>query len=132
MAIRHLAHMKICNSLTFSDDLEEQCEDALFEVCDARERYPLLCAEELEKCLRLTTEIQTIKVVPNIKVYHDIEPQTEEQNALLNIASKKQNIPYKHQGTQLKKMLNKIDNLKMVIEQIEKEKFCEINKLFHT
>nr|XP_050867994.1 uncharacterized protein LOC127072031 isoform X5 [Vespula vulgaris] len=98
MAIRHLAHMKICNSLTFSDDLEEQCEDALFEVCDARERYPLLCAEELEKCLRLTTEIQTIKVVPNIKVYHDIEPQTEEQNALLNIASKKQNIPYKHQG----------------------------------
>lgn len=70
--------------------------------------------------------------MPNIKVYHDIEPQTEEQNALLNIASKKQNIPYKHQGTQLKKMLNKIDNLKMVIEQIEKEKFCEINKLFHT
>lgn len=67
----------------------------------------------------------------NLKTYQDIQPLTEEQNALLNIASKKQNVPYKHQGMQLKKMLNKIDNLKMVVEQIEKEKFCEINKLFH-
>lgn len=40
-----------------SDDLEQQCEDALFEVCDARERYPLQCAKELENCIKLTNEI---------------------------------------------------------------------------
>lgn len=39
------------------DDLEQQCEDALFEVCDARERYPLQCAKELENCIKLTNEI---------------------------------------------------------------------------
>jgi len=40
-----------------SDDLEQQCEEALFEVCDARERYPLQCAKELENCIKLTNEI---------------------------------------------------------------------------
>lgn len=44
--------------LTFNlDDLEEQCEDVVFEVCDARERYPLQCAKEFEKCIKLTNEI---------------------------------------------------------------------------
>lgn len=40
-----------------SDDLEQQCEEAVFEVCDARERYPLQCAKELENCIKLTNEI---------------------------------------------------------------------------
>lgn len=40
-----------------SDDLEQQCEEALFEVCDARERYPLQCTKELENCIKLTNEI---------------------------------------------------------------------------
>lgn len=45
-------------SLIFnSDDLEQQCEDAVFNVCDARERYPLQCTKELEKCIKLTNEI---------------------------------------------------------------------------
>jgi len=39
------------------DDLEQQCEDAVFELCDARERYPLQCARELERCIKLTNEI---------------------------------------------------------------------------
>lgn len=39
------------------DDLEQQCEDALFELCDARERYPLRCAEELQKCIQLKNDI---------------------------------------------------------------------------
>ncbi|KAI4490338.1 hypothetical protein M0802_010715 [Mischocyttarus mexicanus] len=115
-----------------SDDLEEQCENAVFEVCDARERYPFLCAEELEKCIRLTNEIQTVKVVQNIKEFNDIEPLTEEQKVILYNTSKNENVPYKREGMILKKMNNKIDNLKMIIEQIEKEKFCEINKLLNT
>lgn len=40
-----------------SDDLEQQCEDSLFEVCDSRERYPQQCATELEKCIKLANEI---------------------------------------------------------------------------
>ncbi|KAK2580213.1 hypothetical protein KPH14_012473 [Odynerus spinipes] len=114
------------------DDLEEQCEDALFQVCDARERYPMLCAEELEKCIKLTNEIHTIKVVSKTKEFKDLPPLNEEQSIILNNASKKQNVSYEHQDMQLKKMLDKINNLNMIIEQIEKEKFCEINKLFHT
>ena len=39
------------------DDLEQQCEDVLFDLCDTRERYPLLCAKELEKFIKLTNEI---------------------------------------------------------------------------
>ena len=40
-----------------SVDLEEQCEDVVFELCDARERYPLLCVKELQKFIKLTNEI---------------------------------------------------------------------------
>ncbi|XP_011689573.1 PREDICTED: uncharacterized protein LOC105451066 [Wasmannia auropunctata] len=40
-----------------TDELEQQCEDAVFELCDARERYPLQCARELERCIKLTNEI---------------------------------------------------------------------------
>jgi len=39
------------------DDLEQQCEDAVFELSDVRERYPLQCASELESCIKLTNEI---------------------------------------------------------------------------
>lgn len=38
-------------------DLEQKCEDALFDLCDTRERLPVKCADELEKTLRLTTQI---------------------------------------------------------------------------
>lgn len=49
-----------------SDDLEQQCEEALFEVCDARERYPLQCAKELENCIKLTNEICVSTICRNI------------------------------------------------------------------
>lgn len=49
-----------------SDDLEQQCEEALFEVCDARERYPLQCAKELENCIQLTNEICVSIICKNI------------------------------------------------------------------
>ncbi|XP_015178185.1 PREDICTED: uncharacterized protein LOC107067310 [Polistes dominula] len=113
-------------------DLEEQCEDAIFEVCDARERYPMLCAEELEKCIRLTNEIQTAKVVQNIKKFNDIEPLTEEQNVILYKESNKQNYPFKCKGVVIKRMKCKFDNLKMVVEQLKREKYCDINKLLNS
>ena len=47
------------------DDLEQQCEDVLFDLCDTRERYPLLCAKELEKFIKLTNEIHV-----NINALH--------------------------------------------------------------
>lgn len=117
---------------TISDDLEEQCEEALFEVCDARERYPILCAEELEKCIRLTNEIQTTKVVQNIKKFRDIEPLTEEQKVLSYNASKKQNYQFKPKDKVMKRMKCRLDNLKMVVEQLKREKFLDINKLLNS
>lgn len=114
------------------DDLEEQCEDALFQVCDARERYPVLCARELEKCIKLTNEIHSVKVVSTTKEFKDIPPLKNDQNAFLNVTQKKQTKSYEHQKIQLENMLDKINNLNMTVEQIEKEKFCEINKLFCT
>ncbi|XP_014609829.1 PREDICTED: uncharacterized protein LOC106789829 [Polistes canadensis] len=113
-------------------DLEEQCEEAVFEVCDARERYPILCAEELEKCIRLTNEIQTTKVVQNIKKFHDIKPLTEEQKVLSCNALKKQNYPFKRKNKVIKSIKSRIDNLKMVVEQLEREKLFDINKLLNS
>lgn len=39
------------------DDLEQECEDAVFEVCDARERFPIRCINELTDCIKLENEI---------------------------------------------------------------------------
>lgn len=49
-----------------SDDLEQECEEAVFEVCDARERYPIQCAKELENCIKLTNEICVGIICKNI------------------------------------------------------------------
>lgn len=114
------------------DSLEEQCENAVFLVCDARERYPVLCAEELVNCIRLTNEINTVKVISKTKEFKDIQHLEEEQSRLLNTISTKKNISYEQQNLELKKMLDKIDNLHKIVEQIEKEKSCEINKLFYS
>lgn len=53
-----------CKSLTLTfiiaeeaDDLEQQCEDAVFQICCTRERYSVRCANQLEKYLDLKTKI---------------------------------------------------------------------------
>lgn len=47
----------------FLDDLEEQCQEALFEVCDARERYPRQCADVLKKCIQLKNDIHVMNIL---------------------------------------------------------------------
>lgn len=44
----------------FLDNIEQQCEDAVFEVCDARERYPSRCADELQKSIKLKNNMNVM------------------------------------------------------------------------
>lgn len=157
-----------------SDDLEQQCENVLFEVCDARERYPLQCAKELEKCIKLTNEInvsalsqmcvitafityllllllfycivllfistfmgiyllQTVKVITKPTKSLDVPIFMNEQFAT-QFATLQEDLSktvelLKSQEHKMKVMIDKIDNLKVVLDQIKRDKSCEINKL---
>ncbi|XP_031833649.1 uncharacterized protein LOC116427443 [Nomia melanderi] len=107
------------------DDLEQQCEDALFELCDARERYPLKCAKEFRKCIQLKNEIQMTSVIQKSNVIDD----TLEQSVHVNGNFNKKEVCFEYFDYKLQNIINKLDNLKAVKEQINREKTCEINKL---
>ncbi|XP_032664675.1 uncharacterized protein LOC116841166 [Odontomachus brunneus] len=111
------------------DDLEKQCEDAVFEVCDARERFPLLCAEELNKCIKLTNEIQMTRVLTEKVKTLDVPTFTDERYAILEKDLSILTCLLKTQENKLQMMIDKIDNLKTTLEQIKKDKLCEMNKL---
>ena len=111
------------------DDLEQQCEDAVFNVCDARERYPLQCTKELEKCIKLTNEICMAKVlvepikIPNLPSFTNkhstaFEKNLSEATELLKIQEHK-----------LQVMIDKINNLTAVLDQIKRDELGTINKL---
>ncbi|XP_070167656.1 uncharacterized protein [Polyergus mexicanus] len=111
------------------DDLEQQCEDVLFEVCDARERYPLQCAKELENCIKLTNEICMAKVlVKPIKV-PDLPPFTNKQSTMFEKNLSEATELLKTQEHKLQIMIDKIENLTSVLDQIKRDKLCDINKL---
>lgn len=140
------------------DDLEQQCEDAVFEVCDARERYPLQCAKELEKCIELTNEIY-VRTLYRTDSYHfvfylpvfitvfitglfqmmrilakpakvlDVPSFTNEQSAIFQKNFSEVAEFLKSQEHKLQTMINKIDNLTATLNQIKKDKLCEVNKL---
>ncbi|XP_076234882.1 uncharacterized protein LOC143179498 isoform X2 [Calliopsis andreniformis] len=112
------------------DDLEQQCEDALFELCDARERYPQRCADELQKCIQLKNNIHMIKVCQKSSLI-DTVPVLE-QNVNFHDKFNEKEIHFEHLDCKLQNIMNKLDNLKAVMEQIEREKTCEINKLLKT
>ncbi|XP_051169287.1 uncharacterized protein LOC127286752 [Leptopilina boulardi] len=42
------------------ENLENECEDLVDELSDMRQRYPAYCSYKLEKCLKLTREINTM------------------------------------------------------------------------
>ncbi|XP_029174117.1 uncharacterized protein LOC114942836 [Nylanderia fulva] len=110
------------------DELEQQCEDAVFEVCDARERYPLQCAKELEKCIKLTNEMCMTKVlvkpiISNLPSFTNKHPTELEKN--LSEATELLKI----QEHKLQVMIDKIDNLTAVVEQIKSDKLSDVNKL---
>ncbi|XP_003705254.2 uncharacterized protein LOC100879420 [Megachile rotundata] len=104
-------------------NLEQQCEDALFELCDARERYPMECANELEKCIKLKTDIHMMKV----SIKSNTIDYVDHKNCNINVNEKK--ISFKHLDHKLQNMTNKLDNLKAVMDQIEREKVSWTHKL---
>ncbi|XP_011342628.1 uncharacterized protein LOC105282391 [Ooceraea biroi] len=110
------------------DDLEQQCEDALFEACDARERYPLQCVKELETCIKLTNEICMTKVFTKLVNNLDVPSFTNEYSTL-NQEFSEANKLLKMQEHKLQVMINKIENLTAVVDQIKRDKLSEIKKL---
>ncbi|XP_012272307.1 uncharacterized protein LOC105695372 [Orussus abietinus] len=114
------------------DELEEQCEDAVLEVCDARERYPVQCADELTKCLKLRTAICVEPVA--LKSIDSLETAmlSEEQKGYIKMLQ--ENVKYNKLCMQadLNKLANvadKVNDLKNILEQIENDKQGEISKL---
>ncbi|KYN29228.1 Tetratricopeptide repeat protein 30A [Trachymyrmex cornetzi] len=94
-----------------SDDLEQQCEDVVFELCDARERYPLLCAKELEKFIKLTNEIHMMKVLVKPVKILDVPSFTNEHSAMLKKNFLETTELLKTQEHKLQVMIDKINNL---------------------
>ncbi|KAG5312090.1 TT30A protein, partial [Acromyrmex insinuator] len=93
------------------DDLEQQCEDVVFELCDARERYPLLCAKELEKLIKLTNEIHMMKVLVKPAKILDVPSFTNEHSAMLKKNLLETTELLKTQEHKLQVMIDKINNL---------------------
>ncbi|XP_014471086.1 PREDICTED: uncharacterized protein LOC106742547 [Dinoponera quadriceps] len=112
-----------------SDQLEQQSEDAVFEVCDARERFPMLCATELGKCIKLTNEIYMTKVLTEQAKTLDMSSLMGERYTILEKDLSIINGLLKAQENKLRVMMDKIDNLKAALEQIKRDNLCEINRL---
>ncbi|XP_011142694.1 uncharacterized protein LOC105185126 [Harpegnathos saltator] len=113
-------------------DQEQQCEDAVFEVCDARERFPQLCAGELENCIKLTNEIYMTKVLTKQVKTLDMSFLTDGRYTILEKDLSMVIGLLKMQDNGLQAMIDKIDNLKTTLEQIKKDKLCEINRLLRS
>ncbi|XP_018345932.1 PREDICTED: tetratricopeptide repeat protein 30A [Trachymyrmex septentrionalis] len=92
-------------------DLEEQCEDVVFELCDARERYPLLCVKELQKFIKLTNEIHMMKVLVKPAKILDVPSFTNEHSAMLKKNFLETTELLKTQEHKLQVMIDKINNL---------------------
>ncbi|XP_012055373.1 PREDICTED: uncharacterized protein LOC105618443 [Atta cephalotes] len=111
------------------DDLEQQCEDVLFDLCDTRERYPLLCAKELEKFIKLTNEIHMMKVLVKPAKILDVPSFTKEHSAMLKKNFLKTTELLKTQEHKLQVMIDKINNLTITLDQIKRDKLSDMNKL---
>ncbi|KYQ55813.1 hypothetical protein ALC60_05312 [Trachymyrmex zeteki] len=112
-----------------SDDLEQQCEDVVFELCDARERYPLLCAKELEKCIKLTNEIHMTKVLVKPVKILNVPSFSNEHSAMLKKNCLEITELLKTQEHKLQVMIDKINNLTVILDQIKRDKLSDMNKL---
>ncbi|XP_076667170.1 uncharacterized protein LOC143368382 [Andrena cerasifolii] len=107
------------------DDLEEQCQEALFEVCDARERYPRQCADVLQKCIQLKNDIHMMKVSQTSKPVF-------ERSVHFNIELNENELCFERLDDKLQDIADKLDNLKAVADQIERERTYEMNKLLRS
>ncbi|XP_078035041.1 uncharacterized protein LOC144469041 [Augochlora pura] len=112
------------------DDLEQKCEDALYELCDARERYPLKCAIAFRKCIQLKNEIQMMNVAQKTNIINNVSlVDNVEQVIDFNGNFNNEKVSFKHLDIKLKNVINALNNLKAVKNQNEYEKSCKTNIL---
>ncbi|XP_011306675.1 uncharacterized protein [Fopius arisanus] len=111
-------------------DLEQECEDVVFELCDTRERYPQKCAEELSKSLRLRTQINSAPVI--LKSSGALSPSkiTDEQLEFFGTL-----VATNHVDNQelfkihLDNLLRTAKDLKTVVEQVRGSADCTIENI---
>ncbi|XP_076165579.1 uncharacterized protein LOC143145761 isoform X2 [Ptiloglossa arizonensis] len=108
------------------NNLEQQCEDALFKLCDARERYPLRCSNQLKESIQLNSDMHMMKVFQKLNI---VDKSAISEHVHFNINIKEKEICFEHLDCKLQNIVNKLDNLKAVLKQVEREKTCEMNKL---
>ncbi|XP_003696231.1 uncharacterized protein LOC100865440 isoform X2 [Apis florea] len=110
------------------DNIEQQCEDAVFEVCDARERYPSRCADELQKSIKLKNNMNMLKKFQK-SIINDVPDLQQDKYMKGNLNFNKNKICFNYLDSKLQNSINKLNNLKAIMDQIEREKTCCINKL---
>lgn len=109
------------------ENLEQQCEDAVFELCDARERFPSYCADELKKCIQIRSVINMSQVLHKPTVI-DKSPTLKKEECL-NFDINEDEISFDHLDSRLENVISTLDNLKVVMDQIVRERQCSTNKL---
>ncbi|XP_017890239.1 uncharacterized protein LOC108631054 [Ceratina calcarata] len=109
------------------ENLEQQCEDAVFELCDAREQFPSLCANELTKCIQIKNDINMSKVSGKPSVID--KSSTSEKGERLDLNVNQEEICFDHLDSRLQNVISTLNNLKAVVDQTEREKQCPIKKL---
>ncbi|XP_046750554.1 uncharacterized protein LOC124413815 [Diprion similis] len=110
-------------------DLEERCEDAVFKVCDARERYSKKCAEGLDNYLCLKTRLvmksivlESIPLDLNFEIPSQMAVQVRrnyEQDQLVHCS-------WNDRAQQLQHMMDKIHDLKIALKQVEDNRNFEL------
>ncbi|KAF7991833.1 hypothetical protein HCN44_010634 [Aphidius gifuensis] len=107
-----------------SADLEEQCEDAVFELSDTRERYPKKCAELFKQSLQLESQIAMQPVELNKPKKLPKPVITDYQKELFNKFMEKN---LSNDLDKYKKMTNEIQNLRIILDQMKRDKSSSIN-----
>ncbi|XP_033216648.1 uncharacterized protein LOC117172645 isoform X2 [Belonocnema kinseyi] len=112
-------------------NIEEECEDAVFEICDIRERYPAHCAKKLGQCLRLTNEINTTNIKVDSIHIHPLEIPLKETDEKVEIFKKFESSLSKvdpNLRRNSKNMLEDLNSLITVAHQLRSEKYCDLYK----
>ncbi|XP_046433416.1 uncharacterized protein LOC124308628 [Neodiprion virginianus] len=114
-------------------NLEERCEDAVFKVCDARERFSRKCAEGLDNYLFLETRLVMKSVVlESIPLGLDFGIPSHIAEQVQRNCEQRQPVRcnWNDRAKQLQCMMDKIDELKIVLKQVEDNRNFELSHHF--
>ncbi|KAL7303962.1 hypothetical protein TKK_0003620 [Trichogramma kaykai] len=102
-------------------ELEQQCEDAVYQIACTRTSYSIGCANQYGKYLTLTTKRQTTKVQNSMAPKYTVPVITNEQQELFN--QFEQSVDNKNSQSNIKNEIkdtsNQVKELKSIFNQIK-------------